>query len=603
MTADLIFLLQAFVIVTVPFALSRALRLNGMVPLVVIQILLGIALGPSLFGRLAPEAYSVLFNPATLSPLSGAASIAVLFFGFITGLHIDTDTFRGRGGAFVAIAAASVVIPTVLGVLGGLFIGIRHPATLGAEGDLFTFASAIGICLGVTALPVLGAILREMGWLGGRIAGVALGLAAVNDAALWLLLGGLMTVVAGGEPGQPGILLPLLSLPIYLLLMAQVVRPLLTRAVTALMREDGAMGEAALVVVGACAIGSAVVTQVIGLHYIFGAFVTGVIVPRELRQPILDRLQAMTIGVLMPFFFMLTGLRTRIDPSSAVFVEILVVTTVLGVVGKIGGTAITARLVGETWSSALCLGTLMQTKGLMEVVVLTVLLERDIISITAFSALTLMAVISTALVMPLSRFLLSRAKGAVGLQPSGGNSLISAPLDAAQYDRMEVTMMAEVERSIQAAAVEVKVEAPNSLDARWCLDEYFRELAERFETGFDPVKSNPARDEEITPPAGCFVVARFDGSPIGCGALKRKDRTTGEIKRMWTASSARGRGVARKVLQTLETLAREFGLTTLRLETNQTLTEAQALYRKAGYREVAAFNDEPYAHHWFEKTL
>jgi len=163
--------------------------------------------------------------------------------------------------------------------------------------------------------------------------------------------------------------------------------------------------------------------------------------------------------------------------------------------------------------------------------------------------------------------------------------------------------MAEVERLIRASAVEVSLEAPTSVDARWCLDEYFRELAERFETGFDPAKSNPARDDEMTPPAGFFVVARLDGYPVGCGALKRKDRTTGEIKRMWTASSARRRGVARKVLQALEATAREIGLTTLQLETNRTLTEAQALYRQEGYREVDAFNDEAYAHHWFEKNV
>lgn len=179
---------------------------------------------------------------------------------------------------------------------------------------------------------------------------------------------------------------------------------------------------------------------------------------------------------------------------------------------------------------------------------------------------------------------------------------ILAPLDAAQRDRL-VVAMAEVERLIQAAGVEVTLEAPTNGDARWCLDEYFRELAERFEAGFDPTKSNPAREEEMTPPAGVFVMARLYGHPVGCGALKRKDQTTGEIKRMWTASSARRRGVARKVLQTLETAAREFGLTMLRLETNRTLTEAQALYRKAGYREVTPFNDEPYAHHWFEKNL
>jgi GNAT superfamily N-acetyltransferase len=161
--------------------------------------------------------------------------------------------------------------------------------------------------------------------------------------------------------------------------------------------------------------------------------------------------------------------------------------------------------------------------------------------------------------------------------------------------------MAEVERLQREAAIDVRVEAPDSADARWCLEEYFRELAQRFETGFDPGRSNPAETVEMTPPAGYFVVARLDGRPVGCGALKRKNETTGEIKRMWTAASARGQGVARSVLRMLEAKARESGLKTLRLETNRTLIEAQALYRKEGFREVDPFNEEPYAHHWFEK--
>ena len=129
------------------------------------------------------------------------------------------------------------------------------------------------------------------------------------------------------------------------------------------------------------------------------------------------------------------------------------------------------------------------------------------------------------------------------------------------------------------------------------------ELTARFEVGFDPSRSISARDEEMTPPAGYFVVAWLDGGPVGCGALKVGDGVTGEIKRMWTAPSARGLGIARKVLRTLEAKAREAGLTRLHLETNRALTEARALYRQEGYQEVAPFNTEPYAHHWFEKRL
>ena len=179
---------------------------------------------------------------------------------------------------------------------------------------------------------------------------------------------------------------------------------------------------------------------------------------------------------------------------------------------------------------------------------------------------------------------------------------ILAPLDPRQRERL-VNAMAEVERLLGASAIEVRVEPPDSADARWCLDEYFRDLAQRFDTGFDPARSNPAADEDLTPPAGYFVVARIDGVVAGCGALKRLDAGTAEIKRMWTAPPMRERGVARRVLQALESIARERGVGTLRLETNRTLVEAQALYRQQGYSEVPAFNAEPYAHHWFEKRL
>ena len=177
-----------------------------------------------------------------------------------------------------------------------------------------------------------------------------------------------------------------------------------------------------------------------------------------------------------------------------------------------------------------------------------------------------------------------------------------APLDPGQRERL-VSAMAEVERLLRAGAVELRLEAADSPAAQSCLEQYFKELAERFEVGFDPARSNSASVAEMTPPAGFFIVAWLDGQPAGCGALKVSDAVTGEIKRMWTSQSSRGLGIARKVLRSLEEKAREVGLARLHLETNRTLTEAQALYRQEGYEEVAPFNSEPYAHHWFEKRL
>src|SRR6266567_441049 len=200
MTPELIFLVQALAILVLPVAVWHVLCLRGRVPLVVVQILVGVALGPTLFGRFAPETYHLFFNPATLTPLWGVASIAVLLFGFVTGLHLDPADFLGRGRSFVAVAGASVAVPTAAGFLGGLWIIAHQPGELVGGINPLGFATAIGICIGVTALPVLGAILREMDLLGRRIGNYALGIAAVNDAALWLLLGGLMTAVAGEEP-------------------------------------------------------------------------------------------------------------------------------------------------------------------------------------------------------------------------------------------------------------------------------------------------------------------------------------------------------------------------------------------------------------------
>jgi DNA-binding MarR family transcriptional regulator/GNAT superfamily N-acetyltransferase len=176
------------------------------------------------------------------------------------------------------------------------------------------------------------------------------------------------------------------------------------------------------------------------------------------------------------------------------------------------------------------------------------------------------------------------------------------PLSRAQQERL-VAAMGEVERLLTASLVELDVVDPDTPAARWCLAEYYRELGRRFDDGFDDAISNAARPEQLRPPAGLFLVAALQGEPVGCGALKFHERGPAELKRMWVAPAARGFGLGRRLLAELERLARGQGVRRLRLETNRNLTEAIALYRSSGYREVPAFNDEPYAHHWFEKRL
>ena len=154
-----------------------------------------------------------------------------------------------------------------------------------------------------------------------------------------------------------------------------------------------------------------------------------------------------------------------------------------------------------------------------------------------------------------------------------------------------------------SAAVEIALIDPAHPHARHCINSYFAELDRRFDTGFDPSRSIPADEESLRLPAGLLLVASLGTEPVGCGALKFHRDEPAELKRMWVAESARGLGIGRRLLNELERHAAEHGARVVRLETNETLTEAIGLYRSAGYVEVPRFNDEPYAHHWFTKHL
>lgn len=177
-----------------------------------------------------------------------------------------------------------------------------------------------------------------------------------------------------------------------------------------------------------------------------------------------------------------------------------------------------------------------------------------------------------------------------------------APLPDTQRQRL-VAAMTEVERLMRAAAVTVEVADPLDADAVACIDAYLAELAVRFESGFDPGRGPSADPHELVPPSGLFLLARLDGQPLGCAALKRIAASVGEIKRMWVSPSARGLGIAQRLLDALERHAGKMGMSVLRLDTNRTLTEARALYARNGYREIPPYNDNPYADHWFEKAL
>lgn len=175
-------------------------------------------------------------------------------------------------------------------------------------------------------------------------------------------------------------------------------------------------------------------------------------------------------------------------------------------------------------------------------------------------------------------------------------------LPASERTRL-VAAMGEVHRLLRLAGLRIERVSPADAAARRCVARYFEELGRRFEMGFDPASSLPAEDRDLIPPAGAFLVGSIDGEPVACGAIKTIEPGVGSLKRMWVADDVRGLGIGRRMLQALEAEAPALGLRVLRLETNRELGEAIRLYRTAGYREVPRFNDDPYAHHWFEKRL
>ncbi|UFN48245.1 cation:proton antiporter [Roseomonas sp. OT10] len=405
-------LLIALVLVLLPWLLWRLRAVRAVAPLAVVQILAGVLLGPSGLGRLAPDWHAALFPPPVLGALSGLATLGVVLYVLVSGLHLDLATLRDGARRLAAPALGSMLLPLALGAGAAAWIAGAVPGALGPRGDLPGFVAAIALCLAVTALPVLAAILREMGLIAGRLGQTALALAALNDAALWLLIA--VTLALSHGSGAEALRVTGLA-ALWVAALGWGARPLLAR-LAARHPEPGTM----LVVALAVTFASAAAAEAIEMGYIIGAFAAGTVIPAAWRAPLLARLEPLVAAALLPFFFVFTGLRALIEPDSAAFLGLLAVVTAATVVGKVAGTALPARWTGEPWPSALALGALMQAKGLMEVVVLAVLLEAGLIGQPVFSALVAMAILCTVAATPLAR--LALARGAAPAPPGATRS-------------------------------------------------------------------------------------------------------------------------------------------------------------------------------------
>ena len=402
MPPRLALLLIGLLLIVVPWLCRLSPTIRRFAPLAVIQILGGVLLGPSGLGQIAPDLYQALFPPAVLTSINGLATVGVLLFVFVSGLHLDGSQLRGRIRWMSGPAAGSIGLPLLIGLAAGYWIAFTVPGATGAEGGITVTAAAIAICVAVTALPVLAAILRELGLIESRLGQTALALAALNDAALWLMLAVLLALSRGSAGGA---MLVLGLSAAWLTVMLLVVRPLLARAA-----RRGADEPTMLVLSLSVAFASAGVADSFGLGYLIGGFVAGAVMPAQSRASLLARLEPLVATLLLPFFFVVTGLRALIEPGSLAFLGMFALLSLATIVGKVLGTALPARWNGEDWPSALAMGALMQTKGLMEVVVLSVLLDSGLIGRSVYSALVAMALLTTVLTAPMVRWVLSPSR-------------------------------------------------------------------------------------------------------------------------------------------------------------------------------------------------
>ena len=376
-------------------------------PLVVAEIVAGIALGPSLFGRLFPGASAAIFPESGMAALGGVSQLGLVLFMFLVGLELDLDVVRQRRGVASAVSLSSIAIPFALG-LGLGFAMWRDFAPSGV--GLWPFSLFIGASMCVTAFPVLARILSERGMMGTPIGALALTCAAINDVAAWCLLAFVLAAV-NAHGVADAVMTSALALG-FVALMLGLIRPFLARVQARFGTADD-LSHTAVAVVFLLLIGSALVAEWIGIHALFGAFLFGAAVPRKgpAIHALPARLNDVVLVLLLPLFFALTGLKTEIGlvDSPRLWGWCGAVVAV-AIVGKVLGAGIPARLAGLSWRESTALGVLMNTRGLMELVILAIGLELGVITPTLFAMLVLMAVATTLMTSPLLRLLYPRRR-------------------------------------------------------------------------------------------------------------------------------------------------------------------------------------------------
>lgn len=391
-----VFLLQLIVIILAAQVCGYLVKKIGQ-PSVMGEILAGIILGPSLVGAIFPGFTAFVFPSASLDNLKMLSQIGLILFMFVIGMELDLNIIKKKAKSAVLISNVSIVFPFALGVGLSFYLYTDFcPAGI----PKYAFALFIGIAMSITAFPVLARIIRDKGLTNTRMGSISIIAAAFGDIAGWCILAIVIAIAKAGSPGSS--LYTLLYAAVYVLIMLFAVRPLLKK-LSANKSHSAEVKRSTIAIIFIVLLLSAWGAEIIGIHALFGAFMAGVIMPLEwnFRNLIINKIEDIALVMLLPLFFVLTGLRTQIgllNDTSLWSVCLLI--TAVAIAGKFGSSAIAARIAGENMRDSLAIGALMNTRGLMELIILNIGYDLGILSQEIFTMMVIMALITTFMTSP-----------------------------------------------------------------------------------------------------------------------------------------------------------------------------------------------------------
>ncbi len=370
-------------------------------PGVIGEIVAGIVLGPSLLGHFFPEAFQFLFPPQSLTNLGLLSQVGLVLFMFVIGMELDFSVLKNKINETLVISHAGILVPFFLGIVASYWVYEEYAATYTS---FLPFALFIGISMSITAFPVLARIIQERNMTKTPIGTLSIASAANDDVTAWCLLAVVIAITKAGSFASALYSIGLTA--VYILVMFAVIRPILKK-VGAVYANQEVINKSFVSFILLILIISSTVTEVIGIHALFGAFMAGVVMPTNLgfRKVMMEKVEDIALVFFLPLFFAFTGLRTEIGLiNSPDLWGVCALLVTVAIVGKLGGCAVAARLVGESWKDSLTIGTLMNTRGLMELVALNIGYEMGVLPPSIFVILVIMALVTTFMTTPLLHF-------------------------------------------------------------------------------------------------------------------------------------------------------------------------------------------------------